>query len=813
MRAARPRLLSPARALRASSPTSPPRRPRARALRRASWSSASSSARPWPSLSAPLLDQLEHLVGQVEQAQQVADRDPAAPDTAADLLARQAELLHQRRAGARLLDRVEVLARHVLDQRQPRAPRRRRARARARGSSPARRAAPRASGARRRRARSVPPGFGRTSTGCSTPALAERGRQRLQRLLVEVASRLPAGSATISSTGSSRSSSRRRCARGVDTDRIAPRPLPIPGFGLATGGHLLGQLEIGLRAGAVRVVVRDRQPIARRLSDAHVARNHGVEDELGEVRRAPRARRPGRAACARRASSAASRRPSGAGSARAARARASRAAPPVPRARSTRSAPARSPGRPPPARTPSAARATAGSRAGCTRNVAQRRQALAAGGARSPRSAAARCSRRPAPAPAGSTRAGDRRVDQRLRGRHLACQHLVETRRLRPRRSRGRRLRSPADRRRPAASSSRPRRCTRRRSPRSSSCRPRPSGWRPHTPCPRGRASAGGDAGGRPASNGGTGPACTPSGFCVHTRAGKRAGSPLVRRRRAGGDLGAANGRPASRPLSPSCSAPQTPPRSARLRRPRQSTSCRPAQQRCGVLEHNRLRRKRPRAVTRSLRRDPLAPFLGPGSDHTRVPDPSPPHTPARGTSHLRRWLSTRLTQRPAGPPRARGPATPPRAEVGDSARRPRPRPARVPQRVRDVHHPPRVVSRIAVVARCSSVSSMPEQRRPVALAWGQFMALSPAQIGRSSSLTQVAGEEIGVLRPSSRAPLPAYVRCRVVRRAPHSTTGGLPQPAQLLGPSTGSSCARRGSRGRTARAGKRSSNQRTRAS
>ena len=64
------------------------------------------------------LEQLERLVGQVEQANEVGDGDAAAADPQADLLAREAELLDERGAGARLLDRVEVLARHVLDQRE-----------------------------------------------------------------------------------------------------------------------------------------------------------------------------------------------------------------------------------------------------------------------------------------------------------------------------------------------------------------------------------------------------------------------------------------------------------------------------------------------------------------------------------------------------------------------------------------------------------------------------------------------------------------------------------------------------------------------
>ena len=45
-----------------------------------------------------VLEQLEHLVGQVEQPQEVGDRDAAAADAAADLLAREPELLDERRA-------------------------------------------------------------------------------------------------------------------------------------------------------------------------------------------------------------------------------------------------------------------------------------------------------------------------------------------------------------------------------------------------------------------------------------------------------------------------------------------------------------------------------------------------------------------------------------------------------------------------------------------------------------------------------------------------------------------------------------------
>ena len=45
-----------------------------------------------------------------------------------------------------------------------------------------------------------------------------------------------------------------------------PRP-PLAVRGSATCSHLLGELEVGVGAGAVRVVVDDRQAEARRLAD------------------------------------------------------------------------------------------------------------------------------------------------------------------------------------------------------------------------------------------------------------------------------------------------------------------------------------------------------------------------------------------------------------------------------------------------------------------------------------------------------------------------------------------------------------------
>ena len=63
------------------------------------------------------LEQPERLVGQVEEPDQVRDRRAAAADAAADLLLAEPEVLDQGGARARLVDGVQVLAGHVLDQR------------------------------------------------------------------------------------------------------------------------------------------------------------------------------------------------------------------------------------------------------------------------------------------------------------------------------------------------------------------------------------------------------------------------------------------------------------------------------------------------------------------------------------------------------------------------------------------------------------------------------------------------------------------------------------------------------------------------
>ena len=192
-----------------------------------------------------VLDQLERLVGQVQQAQEVRDRDAAAPDAAADLLARETQLLDQAAHGARLLDRVEVLARHVLDQRDLE----RRASSRVlderRASSRGPRAARRASGARRRRARRSRPGAGgraraagrRARCSESASACSASSSKRLRGW---------SGLGAIEVDGELAQLGRRRASSPSDTDRIAASPRPMPRRS-ATGGHLLGELEVGLR--------------------------------------------------------------------------------------------------------------------------------------------------------------------------------------------------------------------------------------------------------------------------------------------------------------------------------------------------------------------------------------------------------------------------------------------------------------------------------------------------------------------------------------------------------------------------------------
>ncbi len=114
----------------------------------------------------PALDEAEHVVRELEQPDTVRHRRLRAADALCDLAQREPELVHEHRAGARLLDRREILARHVLDEREDE----RIAVVASPGRAPApwraRRPWPLASGARRRSARtSRPEAGGRRSAG------------------------------------------------------------------------------------------------------------------------------------------------------------------------------------------------------------------------------------------------------------------------------------------------------------------------------------------------------------------------------------------------------------------------------------------------------------------------------------------------------------------------------------------------------------------------------------------------------------------------------------------------------------------------
>ncbi len=62
------------------------------------------------------LDRGQDIVGELQQAQGVGDRDAALADALCDLLLRAAAGLHEPSVAARLLDRIEVGALQILDE-------------------------------------------------------------------------------------------------------------------------------------------------------------------------------------------------------------------------------------------------------------------------------------------------------------------------------------------------------------------------------------------------------------------------------------------------------------------------------------------------------------------------------------------------------------------------------------------------------------------------------------------------------------------------------------------------------------------------
>ena len=68
-------------------------------------------------LERALLDERTHRLGQLQQAQQIADRRAGASDRLRRLLVRHLKLIDEARQSARFLQRIQVLALNVLDER------------------------------------------------------------------------------------------------------------------------------------------------------------------------------------------------------------------------------------------------------------------------------------------------------------------------------------------------------------------------------------------------------------------------------------------------------------------------------------------------------------------------------------------------------------------------------------------------------------------------------------------------------------------------------------------------------------------------
>ena len=64
----------------------------------------------------PALDRGQDVVGELQQAQGIGDRDAALADALCDLVLRVAAGLHEPSVAARLLDRIEVGALQILDE-------------------------------------------------------------------------------------------------------------------------------------------------------------------------------------------------------------------------------------------------------------------------------------------------------------------------------------------------------------------------------------------------------------------------------------------------------------------------------------------------------------------------------------------------------------------------------------------------------------------------------------------------------------------------------------------------------------------------
>ena len=230
-----------------------------------------------PALVHELLDRRREL----EEAQRVGDAGAALAHLRRHRLVGEPEVLDELLVRGGFLERVEVVAVQVLDERVLRPTWRRRSRARAPGSSAARRAAPPASGARRRSARSRRRP-GRTRIGWSTPTSR-----------IESAS-APSASSSKWSRGWNRfgliadvGSSSRPPPVSVSESRLvpggmsAPSPLPSPPRRATT--HLFRQLPVRRRAARRGIEHDDRLPERRRLGETHRPRDHRLVHPGTEV--------------------------------------------------------------------------------------------------------------------------------------------------------------------------------------------------------------------------------------------------------------------------------------------------------------------------------------------------------------------------------------------------------------------------------------------------------------------------------------------------------------------------------------------------
>ena len=357
-------------------------------------------------------------------------------------------------------------------------------RARAPGSSRGPRAARRASGARRRRARSVPPGRGRTSTGCRTPrslidsasACSASSSKRLRgwcglgatsstaaRAAPPRVARLGAPTGSPRVRGPSLRSAQPRAATSFASSKYASAPAQCgswwitgrPKLGASPTRTLRGITVSKTSSGKCSRTSRStscaeaRAPVVHRQQHPRDGQPR-VELALDERERVEQAGE----ALEREVLGLHRHDHAVGGDQRVDRQRAERRRAVQQRVREALA---------------HRRERVAQARLGARDRAAARRSAPARSGAGGQRAPGAR-----SPVGDDRLRAPSPRRSARRRRSAIAV--------LRP--ARARPSRSPAGRCRRAASRSRPRRCTPRRSPRSSSCRPRPSGSRSRRPCP-----------------------------------------------------------------------------------------------------------------------------------------------------------------------------------------------------------------------------------------------------------------------------------------------------------------------------------------